>query len=35
MKVDSAQGERRQITVLFADMAGYTAVSERLGEEGA
>jgi class 3 adenylate cyclase/tetratricopeptide (TPR) repeat protein len=35
MKVDVAQGERRQITVLFADMAGYTAVSERLGEEGA
>jgi class 3 adenylate cyclase len=35
MKVDSAQGERRQITVLFADMAGHTAVSERLGEEGA
>src|SRR6516164_3059001 len=35
MKVDAAQGERRQITVLFADMAGYTAVSERLGEEGA
>jgi len=34
MKVDSAQGERRQITVLFADMAGYAAVSERLGEEG-
>jgi class 3 adenylate cyclase len=28
-------GERRQITVLFADMAGYTAVAERLGEEGA
>jgi class 3 adenylate cyclase len=35
MNVDVAQGERRQITVLFADMAGYTAVSERLGEEGA
>jgi class 3 adenylate cyclase len=35
MKVDAPQGERRQITVLFADMAGYTAVSERLGEEGA
>ena len=27
-------GERRQVTVLFADMAGFTAVSERLGEEG-
>src|SRR5260370_11060602 len=35
MKVDLTQGERRQITVLFADMAGYTAVSERLGEEDA
>jgi class 3 adenylate cyclase len=35
MQVDAPQGERRQITVLFADMAGYTAVSERLGEEGA
>jgi class 3 adenylate cyclase len=35
MKVGTGQGERRQITVLFADMAGYTAVSERLGEEGA
>ncbi|HEY1860455.1 MAG TPA: adenylate/guanylate cyclase domain-containing protein, partial [Gemmataceae bacterium] len=35
MKVDAPQGERRQITVLFADMAGYTAVSEQLGEEGA
>jgi len=34
LKVDVAQGERRQVTVLFADMAGYTAVSERLGEEG-
>jgi class 3 adenylate cyclase/tetratricopeptide (TPR) repeat protein len=28
-------GERRQVTVLFADMAGYTTVAERLGEEGA
>lgn len=26
-------GERRQATVLFADMAGYTALAERLGEE--
>src|SRR3984885_3668466 len=27
-------GERRQVTVLFADMVGFTAFSERLGEEG-
>jgi class 3 adenylate cyclase len=27
-------GERRQVTVLFADMVGFTAISERLGEEG-
>ena len=26
--------ERRQITVLFADMVGSTAISEKLGEEG-
>ncbi|MBT5192846.1 MAG: AAA family ATPase, partial [Rhodospirillaceae bacterium] len=26
-------GQRRQVTVLFADMAGYTALSETLGEE--
>ena len=26
-------GERRQITVLFADMVGFTGMSERLGEE--
>jgi class 3 adenylate cyclase len=26
--------ERRQVTVLFADMAGFTTISERLGEEG-
>ena len=33
---DSAapSGERRQVTVLFADMVGFTAISERLGEEG-
>jgi class 3 adenylate cyclase len=27
-------GDRRQVTALFADMAGFTAISERLGEEG-
>ena len=25
--------ERRQVTVLFADISGYTALSERLGAE--
>jgi class 3 adenylate cyclase len=25
--------ERRQVSVLFADMVGYTAIAERLGEE--
>jgi Adenylate and Guanylate cyclase catalytic domain len=28
-------GERRHVTALFADMAGFTAASERLGEESA
>ena len=27
-------GERRQVTALFADMVGFTAISERVGEEG-
>ena len=27
-------GERRQVTALFADMVGITAISERVGEEG-
>lgn len=26
-------GERRQITAMFADLVGFTAISERLGEE--
>lgn len=29
----AADGERRQVTVLFADIAGYTAMSERRGAE--
>ena len=28
-------GERRQVSVLFTDMVGYTAIVERLGEENA
>ena len=28
-------GERRRVTVLFADMVEFTAIAERLGEEGA
>ncbi len=32
-KETALRGERRQVTVLFADMVGYTALSERLGEE--
>lgn len=27
------EGERRQVTVLFADIAGFTALSERIGAE--
>ena len=27
-------GERRQVTAMFADMVGFTAIAERLGEEG-
>ena len=30
----ASMGERRQVSVLFADMVGFTAISERLGEEG-
>lgn len=32
--VSTSSSERRQVTVLFADMAGFTSISERLGEEG-
>ena len=30
---DRVDGERRQVTVLFADMHGYTPLAEALGEE--
>jgi class 3 adenylate cyclase len=29
------EAERRQVTVLFTDMVGFTAFSERAGEEAA
>jgi hypothetical protein len=29
------EGERKQVTVIFCDMAGFTALSERLGPEEA
>ena len=29
------EAERRQVTVLFADMVGFTGFSERSGEEAA
>src|SRR3974390_555295 len=29
------EGERRHVTVLFADLVGFTAYSERAGEEAA
>lgn len=29
------EAERRQITVLFTDMVGFTTFSERAGEEAA
>ncbi len=32
-KQTPAPGQRRQVTVLFADMAGYTPFAENLGEE--
>jgi class 3 adenylate cyclase len=31
---NAPSGERRHVTALFADMVGFTAISERLGEEG-
>ena len=32
---DLVEAERRQVTVLFADMVGFTSFSERSGEEAA
>ena len=31
---DRIEGQRRQVTVLFTDIAGYTPIAARLGEEG-
>ncbi len=30
---DRIEGERKQVTVMFCDMEGFTALSERLGAE--
>ena len=30
---DDPPGQRRQVTVLFADVADFTPLAERLGEE--
>ncbi len=32
---DRIEGERKQVTVMFCDMAGFTALSEKLGPEEA
>ena len=32
---DKIEGERKQVTVMFCDMEGYTSLSERLGPEEA
>lgn len=29
----ASQGERRQVTIMFTDLVGFTSLSERLGEE--
>ncbi|MFH1294060.1 MAG: adenylate/guanylate cyclase domain-containing protein [Pseudomonadota bacterium] len=31
---DRIEGERKQVTVMFCDMAGYTSLSEKLGPDG-
>ncbi len=33
LSAPTSLGERRQVSVLFADMVGFTAIAERLGEE--
>jgi class 3 adenylate cyclase len=33
--VDRVEAERRQVTVLFTDMVGFTTFSEKRGEEAA
>jgi predicted amidophosphoribosyltransferase len=30
---DKIEGERKQVTVMFCDLAGYTPLTERLGPE--
>ncbi|MDM7932478.1 adenylate/guanylate cyclase domain-containing protein [Tabrizicola sp.] len=32
---EAVEGQRRQVTVLFADIVGFTNIAETLGEEGA
>ena len=32
---DKIEGERKQVTVMFCDMAGFTPLTERLGAEKA
>src|SRR6056297_1717249 len=32
---DKIEGERKQVTVMFCDMVGYTALSEEIGPEDA
>ena len=31
---DKIEGERKHVTVMFCDMAGYTSLSEKLGSDG-